>query len=112
MGKRYPELVKKYMAKYGEKPIQSYHQNAYDGMAVALMGIEKVAVRDEAGNTYIGRKALRDALFATKGFDGMSGEITCNEHGDCAGFKFAAYKFVDSDPSSFEIGKNPIRVYP
>ena len=112
MGKRYPELVKKYMAKYGEKPIQSYHQNAYDGMAVALMGIEKVAVRDEAGNTYIGRKALRDALFATKGFDGMSGEITCNEHGDCAGFKFAAYKFVDSDPSSFEIGKNPIRIYP
>ena len=67
MGRRYPDLVKKYMAKYGEGPIQAYHQNAYDGMAVALMAIEKVAVKDEAGNTYIGRKALRDALFATKG---------------------------------------------
>ena len=112
LGTRYPELVKKYKEKYGEGPIQAFHQYAYDGMAVALMGIEKVAVKDDAGNTYIGRQALRDALFATKGFDGMSGEITYNEHGDCAGFKFAAYRFVASDPSTFEIGKNPIKIYP
>ena len=112
MGNRYPELVKKYTEKYGEAPVQAFHQNAYDGMAVALMGIEKVAVQDDAGNTYIGRQALRDALFATKGYDGMGGEITCNEHGDCAGFKFAAYQFVDSDPMTFEIGKNPIKIHP
>ena len=62
--------------------------------------------------TYIGRQALRDTLFATSGFDGMGGEITCNEHGDCAGFKFAAYKFVDADPESFEIGKNPVKIFP
>ena len=104
--------MRKYKEKYGEGPIQAFHQNAYDGMAVALMAIEKVAVKDDAGNTYIGRRALRDALFATKGFDGMGGEITCNENGDCAGFKFAAYRFVDSDPSSFEIGKNPVKIYP
>ena len=42
----------------------------------------------------------------------MGGEITCNEHGDCAGFKFAAYQFVDSDPMTFEIGKNPIKIHP
>ena len=112
MGARYPELVRKYKEKYGEGPIQAFHQNAYDGMAVALMGIEKVAVKDDVGNTYIGRQALRDALFATKGFDGMGGKINCNEHGDCAGFKFAAYRFVDSDPSTFEIGTNPIKIYP
>lgn len=112
MGNRYPELVEKYKEKFGEAPIQAFHQNAYDGMAVALMGIEAVAVKDDAGNTYIGRQALRDALFATKDFDGMGGEITCNEHGDCAGFKFAAYKFVDADPESFEIGRNPVKIHP
>ena len=42
----------------------------------------------------------------------MGGEITCNENGDCAGFKFTAYWFVGSDPSSFEIGKNPVKIYP
>ncbi len=112
MGTRYPELVRKYKEKYGEAPIQAFHQNAYDGMVVALMAIEKVAVKDADGNTYIGRQALRDALFATNGFEGMGGEITCNEHGDCAGFKFAAYRFVASDPSTFEIGKNPVKIYP
>ena len=81
-------------------------------MAVALMGIEKAAVKDDAGNTYIGRQALRDTLFATSGYEGMGGTINCNEHGDCAGFKFAAYKFVDSDPETFEIGKNPVKIYP
>ena len=112
MGRRYPELVEKYREKYGEAPIQAFHQNAYDGMAVALMAIEKVAVKDEAGNTYIGRQALRDALFATEGFEGMGGEMTCNEHGDCAAFKFAAYRFVDPDPATFEIGRNPVRIHP
>ncbi|MGI9415153.1 MAG: branched-chain amino acid ABC transporter substrate-binding protein [Hyphomicrobiales bacterium] len=111
-GKRYPELVKKYEDKYGEKPIQAFHANAYDGMAVALMAIEKVAKTDDAGNTYVGRKALRDELFATKGFDGIGGKIDCNEHGDCAGFKFAVYEFTNGDPSTFEIGKNPKKIYP
>lgn len=111
-GERYPEMVKKYEEKYGEKPIQAFHANAYDGMAVALMAIEKVAVKDDDGNTYIGRKALRDALFATKGYDGIGGEITCNEHGDCAGFKFAVYEFTNGDPATFEIGTNPKKIYP
>jgi branched-chain amino acid transport system substrate-binding protein len=112
MGNRYPELVEKYKEKYGEAPVQAFHQNAYDGMAVTLMGIEKVAVKDDAGNTYIGRQALRDTLFATEGYDGMGGEITCNEHGDCAAFKFAAYKFTNSDPETFEIGTNPVKIHP
>ena len=112
MGTRYPELVKKYREKFGEAPVQAFHQNAYDGMAVALMGIEKAAVKDEDGNTYIGRRALRDALFATSGYEGMGGTITCNEHGDCADFKFAAYKFTNADPETFEIGTNPVKIHP
>ena len=40
-GPRYPELVRKYKEKYGEGPIQAFHQNAYDGMAVALMAIKR-----------------------------------------------------------------------
>ncbi len=111
-GKRYPEMVKKYEEKYGEKPIQAFHANAYDGMAVALAGIAKVAKKDADGNTYIGRKALRDALFATKDFDGIGGPINCNEHGDCAGFKFAVYEFTNGDPATFEIGVNPKKIYP
>ncbi|MDH3474379.1 MAG: branched-chain amino acid ABC transporter substrate-binding protein [Rhodospirillales bacterium] len=111
-GKRYPEFVEKYKAKFGEAPIQAFHANAYDGGAITLMAIEKVAKKDDEGNTYIGRKALRDALFATAGYDGIGGEITCNEHGDCAGFKFAVYEFTDGDASTFKIGENPKKIFP
>jgi branched-chain amino acid transport system substrate-binding protein len=111
-GKRYPEFVEKYKAKFGEAPIQAFHANAYDGGAITLMAIEKVAKKDDVGNTYIGRKALRDALFATAGYDGIGGEITCNEHGDCAGFKFAVYEFTDGDASTFKIGENPKKIFP
>ncbi len=111
-GKRYPEFVEKYKAKFGEAPIQAFHANAYDGGAVALMAIEKVAVTDDSGNTYIGRKALRDALFATAGYDGIGGPINCNENGDCAGFKFGVYQYTSGDPETFEIGTNPKKIFP
>ena len=111
-GAGYAEFVAKYEEKYGEKPIQAFHANAYDGGMVALMAIEKVAKKDDEGNTYIGRKALRDAIFATKGHQGLGGLIDCDENGDCAGFKFAVYQFTDGDPDTFEIGVNPKKIYP
>jgi branched-chain amino acid transport system substrate-binding protein len=111
MGEKYPAFVEAYEAKFGEKPIQAFHANAYDGAQVLIAAIEQVAVEDD-GTLYIGRKALRDALFATKGYEGISGLIECDEHGQCAGFKFAVYRFTDSDPTTFEIGTNPEKIYP
>ena len=112
LGSGYPEMLARYKEKYGENPPQAYHVNAYDAGTILLMAIDKVAMKDDQGNTYIGRKALRDALFATKGVDGMGGPIECNEHGDCAGFAFAVYQITDPDPATFNIGTNPKKIYP
>jgi branched-chain amino acid transport system substrate-binding protein len=111
MGKDYPAFVAKYKAKFGEGPINSFHAQAYDAMIVLAKAIEKVAVEKD-GTLYIGRKALRDAAFATKGHVGISGAIDCNEHGQCGGFSFAVYQFTDSDPGTFEVGKNPKKIFP
>ena len=111
LGKKYPEFVEKYTAKYGEGPINSFHAQAYDAMAVLAAAIEKVGVEDN-GTLYIGRKALRDAAFATKGFEGMSGPQHCDEHGQCGSFGFAVYQFTNGDPASFKAGENPIKIYP
>lgn len=111
-GESYPKLVEMYKKKFGEAPIQAFHANAYDAGVIALMAIEKVAKKDDDGNTYIGRKALRDVLFGIKGVDGAAGPINCTEHGDCASFKFAVYEFTNEDPSTFEIGVNPKKIYP
>jgi len=49
-----------------------------------LAAIERVARTDAAGNTVIGRGALREALYATRDFAGLTGTLTCNQFGDCA----------------------------
>ncbi|HSM19428.1 MAG TPA: branched-chain amino acid ABC transporter substrate-binding protein, partial [Hyphomicrobiales bacterium] len=100
-----------YTELFGEPPIQAFHANGYDGAQMLVEGIKKVAVQ-EGGTTYIGRKALRDALFATKGMEGLSGTIECNEHGQCAGFNFAVYRFTNADPETFDIGTNPEKIFP
>ncbi len=111
MGKGYPAFVEKYKDMFGEAPISGYHANAYDGATMAIMAIEKVAVTAADGTTYIGRKALHDAIYATK-FEGLSGPIACDPHGECAQFKPAVYEFTNADPATFDIGKNPKRIYP
>jgi branched-chain amino acid transport system substrate-binding protein len=112
MGKDYPAFLEKYKAKYGESPINAYHAQAYDAAVILAKAIEKVAKTDDQGTTYIGRKALRDELFSTKGYDGLSGPINCNPHGQCGGFNFAVYQYVDSDPATFKVGGNPIKIFP
>jgi len=111
MGKGYPKFVDEYKKAYGEAPISGYHANAYDGAQLAFKAIEKVAKTDASGATYIGRKALRDAVFATK-FEGVSGPISCDQYGQCAKFKPAVYEFTNGDPKTFKIGENPKKIWP
>lgn len=111
MGKGYPKMVEEYKQMFGEAPISGYHANAYDAATMAVMAIKKVAVVGKDGSLYIGRKALRDAVFATK-FDGVGGPIACDPHGECAQFKPAVYQYTNADPATFKIGVNPKRIYP
>lgn len=111
MGKGYPKLVDEYKKAYGEAPIEGYHAHAYDGATLAFKAIEKVAKTDSKGTTYIGKKALRDAVFATT-FDGVSGPISCDKYGECGQFKPAVYEFTNADPKTFKVGVNPKKVWP
>ena len=112
LGPRYGEFQAKHQKKYGEKPISVFHAHAYDATNMILAAIEKVAKKDGAGNLFIGRKALRDALFATKGLKGLTGTLTCEQHGDCADPKIAVYQIESADVAKWDPGKNPRKVYP
>ncbi len=111
LGKGYPKFVEEYKKAYGEAPIEGYHANAYDGALLAFKAIEKVAKTDSNGVTYIGKKALRDAVFATK-FEGISGPISCDKYGECAKFKPAVYQYTNADPKTFKPGVNPKKIWP
>jgi branched-chain amino acid transport system substrate-binding protein len=111
MGKGYPDFVEEYKKAYGEAPISGNHANAYDAAILATKAIEKVAKTDAAGNLYIGKKALRDAVFATK-FDGISGPIACDAYGECGEFHPSVLEYTSADPKTFAIGKNPKKIWP
>ncbi|HMT21645.1 MAG TPA: branched-chain amino acid ABC transporter substrate-binding protein, partial [Promineifilum sp.] len=78
------EFIPAYVEMFGEEPIQVYHAHAFDAANLLMHAIEQVAQQGADGSLLIGRQALRDALYATNGYVGLTGTLTCNEFGDCA----------------------------
>ena len=76
-----------------ETPVSIFHAHAFDAANMVFAAIEKVAVQDTDGTLHIPRQALRDALYATKDYKGLTGNLTCNATGDCADPKIAVYQF-------------------
>lgn len=83
-GGKYEQFVATHEEMYGTKPVSAFHAHAYDAANMIFDAIEKVAQTDADGNLVIGRQALRDALYATENFDGITGNLTCGDNGDCA----------------------------
>lgn len=112
LGPRYKSFLEKHQKRYGEKPLSAFHAHAYDAAMMIFAAIEKVGKTDGKGNLLIGRKALRDALFATKNFTGLTGTLSCDRYGDCADPKIAVYQLESADPAKWDPGKNPKKIYP
>ncbi len=77
-------FLSKYNTKFGEDPASGFGPHSYDAMNIFFAALEKVAVVDADGTVHIGRQALRDAIYATAGFSGLTGVLTCDANGDCA----------------------------
>lgn len=82
------ETYDAFLAKWGEivggVPPSGFHAFAYDCTNMILDAIESVAQQGSDGSLLIGRQALRDAMAATANFNGLTGNLTCNQYGDCA----------------------------
>ena len=78
------EFIPAYEESFGSSPTSVFHAHSFDAMNILFDAIEAVAVENEDGSLSIPRQALRDAIFATSGYEGITGTITCSELGDCA----------------------------
>lgn len=112
LGPEYGAFVETYESNYGESPIAGFHAYGYDALGVLLAAIEEVAVQDDAGNTFIGRQALNNALHATSEYAGLTGSLTCDSFGDCASPIYAVWEYTSEDPASYGLGTNPRRIFP
>jgi len=78
------EFIPAYKEQFGTDPTSVFHAHAFDAMNILFEAIKSAAIENDDGSLTIPRAALRDALFATNGWQGITGTITCTPLGDCA----------------------------
>ena len=89
----YSDLVAKYLELSGtDSPLQAFHAHAYDAASIMLDAVEQVAVENEDGSMSVDLGALREALYATTDYAGVTGTLTCTEFGDCSDPVIAVYQ--------------------
>ena len=112
VGGRYQNFLQEYRRRYNEPPHSPFHAHAFDAAMMVFDAIGRVGVQTKDGVLHIGRQALRDALFDTRGFEGLTGILTCSPYGDCAEPRVSVYQVVSTDPDSWNPGSNPEKVWP
>ncbi len=78
------KLAAAYETKYEEKPAINYYLNGYDAADLLFHAIEQTAIKKSDGTLYLGRQTLRDTLYRTFDFKGVTGTLSCTQFGDCS----------------------------
>jgi branched-chain amino acid transport system substrate-binding protein len=77
-------LAEAYLAMFKIQPSTGYYLYAYDATNLLLTTLAKVSTQEPDGTLHISRSALRNAMYATKQWQGVTGALTCDQFGDCA----------------------------
>jgi branched-chain amino acid transport system substrate-binding protein len=108
----YQDFLTAHTAKYGENPLSIFHAHAYDAANMLFDAIESVAVENADGSLTIGLGALRDAIYATANFAGITGTLTCNEHGDCGAPAIGVYQVTQDIVDDPQANWPPDAIWP
>ena len=93
-GKSAGEVLAAFESAYGV-PTSPYWAHAYDATTVLLNAIESAAEVD-GGSMRVERAALREQLRATRDFEGLIGDLSCDEFGDCGTGRVNIYHHTDT----------------
>jgi branched-chain amino acid transport system substrate-binding protein len=89
------QFLPAYQEQFGERPISVFNAHAYDAFNILAEALKRTAT-DEGGSLTIPRTKLKDEVYKTNNFSGLSGTITCTPLGDCAtAVSIAVYKVPD-----------------
>ena len=101
-GEAYDDFLTLWDEEIGGVPPSGFHAHAYDATNMLLAAVEEVAEVADDGSLIIGRQALRDALSAIEGYEGLTGVLTCQDEspfaGDCAtGEALAVFQITETE---------------
>ncbi|GAF84517.1 unnamed protein product, partial [marine sediment metagenome] len=87
-----------YETAYGDPQgkLSPFSPHGYDSMAILIKAMDEVAV-ESGSSLIIPRKALADAVRATKDYQGLTGSITCSSTGECAAAAIQFMKVVGGE---------------
>jgi branched-chain amino acid transport system substrate-binding protein len=108
----YDDFLTRYEATYQEPPDPMYAATTYDAASLLLRAIESVAVQENDGTLHIGRQALRDAMYTTSGFQGLTGSLSCSRYGDCGVSRFNVTRLDDPAAGLEGMAANVVWTYP
>ena len=77
------QFLPAYQQQFGTRPLSVFNAHAWDAMQILFTAIKQVG-KDDNGTLTIPRTALKDAIFKTSDYKGLSGTLTCTPLGDCA----------------------------
>ena len=86
------KLHKAYKDKFGSYPPSFYYSFAHDAVALLFNAIKSSAIVNDDGALYISRSSLRNALYKTHKFKGLTGALTCTKFGDCSAINFNIFR--------------------
>ncbi|MEM9219808.1 MAG: branched-chain amino acid ABC transporter substrate-binding protein [Cyanobacteria bacterium P01_F01_bin.150] len=105
------KLSMAYEIEYGEPPSTIFYSFANDATLLLLRAIAKTAVPTEDGGLIIGRQALRDTLYQTDDFNGITGQLKCDEFGDCGVPNFSIVQLTTPDTGVEGLKQNVVYTY-
>ncbi|MEX1037714.1 MAG: branched-chain amino acid ABC transporter substrate-binding protein [Acidimicrobiia bacterium] len=88
------QFLADYESEFGEAPSADFWGHAYDATTMLLDAIEEVGVVD-GDVLHIDRLAVREALTAISGYNGLIGEISCDEFGDCGSSVISIFQHIN-----------------
>ena len=94
----YAGFVAKYQAKFGDQAAEHLPRpRLRRGERCSSPRSRRSTVQAADGTLYVPLGALRDALFATKDFQGVTGTLTCTPTGDCGAKAIGVYQITATE---------------
>jgi ABC-type branched-subunit amino acid transport system substrate-binding protein len=89
------QFLPAYQKQFGERPISTFNAHAYDAANILFEALKRTASED-GGTLTISRTRLKDEVYKTSNYKGLSGTISCTPSGDCAtAVSIEVYKVPD-----------------